>query len=113
MAKTPKPPDPPNRIPPADALPDVVERLVSRRQVQLEDGDVVITRERVPLVNSSPLYPVPWRYRVTVRGTDMDPHTYNSFQHAASEAEQLASQRKARIVYVEDNTPNVLGDYRR
>jgi len=90
-----------------------VERLVPRRQFQFEDGDVVITRERVPRVNPAPQFPLPWRYRVTVRGSNADPHTYNSFQHAASKAELLASQRKARLLYVEDNTPNILGDYRR
>ena len=36
-----------SRISPADALPDVVERLVSRRQYRPDDGDVLIIRERV------------------------------------------------------------------
>jgi hypothetical protein len=93
-------------------LPDIVERLVSRRQFFPEDGDVLITRERVPSVNPHAQFSAPWRYRVTVRGHDRDQHTFNSFQHAASEAEQIASKGKARIVYIEDDTPSVLGDYR-
>ena len=41
----------PTRVPPAETLPDVLERVVLRRQLKVEDGDVVITRERVPSLN--------------------------------------------------------------
>ena len=109
----PKPPDGPNRIPPSDALPDVVERLVSHRQFQPETGDVLITRERVPNVNPRAQFPLPWRYRVSVRGESSDHRTFTSFQHAASEAEQIASKRNSRVVYIEDDASTVLGDYRR
>jgi hypothetical protein len=44
---SPEYPNGPSRISPADALPDVVERLVTRRQITSEDGDVLIIRERV------------------------------------------------------------------
>ena len=110
---TPVPPDGPNRIAPADALSDVVERLVPRRQFQSEDADVLITRERLPRVNPYARFPLPWRYRVAVRGETDGHHTFTSFQHAASEAEQIASKRNARVVYVEDEVPTVLADYRR
>ena len=101
-----------SRISPADALPDVVERLVSRRQYRADDGDVLIIRERVPRLNPRAQFPQPWRYRVTVRGT-IEQHTFTSFPHAASEAEHVASTRNARVVYIEDGVPTVLGDYRR
>jgi hypothetical protein len=106
-------PDPPNRIAPADALPDVVERVVSRRQLYPEDGDVVITRERVPCLNPFAQFPQPWRYRVVVRGEIGERPTFTSFPHAASEAEQIASQRAARVIIIEDDVPTVLADYRR
>ena len=102
-----------SRISPADALPDVVERLVSRRQLQPENGDVVITRERVPRLNPHAQFPQPWGYRVTVHGETCEQRTFTSFPHAASEAEHLASTRNARVVYIEDSMPTVLGDYRR
>lgn len=101
-----------SRIAPADALPDVVERLVSRRPIRVEDGDVLITRERVPRVNPRAQFPQPWRYRLTVRGGTVNT-TFTSFPHAASEAEHLASTRNARVVYIEDDAPTLLGDYRR
>ena len=100
------------RISPADALPDVVERLVTRRQTTPEEGDVLIVRERVPRLNPRAKFPQPWRYRVTVRGA-VEHLMFTSFPHAASEAEHLASTRNARVVYIEDDAPTVLGDYRR
>jgi hypothetical protein len=100
-----------SRISPADALPDVVERLVSRRQFRPDVGDVLIIRERVLRLNPRARVPQPWRYRVTVRGT-IEQHAFTSFPHA-SEAEHVASTRDARVVYVEDGAPTVLGDYRR
>ena len=112
MAKSPQPRRGPNRIAPSDALPDVVERLVPRRQFQPEDGDVLITRERIPRVNPFAQFPLPWRYRLAVRGGMEEQRTFNSFQHAAFEAEQIASKRNSRVVYIEDDTPTVLGDYR-
>ena len=102
-----------SRIAPADALPDVVERVVSRRQLQPEDGDVVITRERVPLLNPRSQFPQPWRYRVVVRGELGERPTFTSFPHAALEAEQIASERAARVIIIEDDVPTVLADYRR
>lgn len=102
-----------SRISPADALPDVVERLVSRRHFRPDDHDVLIIRERVPRLNPRAQFPQPWRYRVTMRGSPVEKHTFTSFPHAASEAEHLASTRNARVVYIEDGAPTVLGDYRR
>ena len=101
-----------SRIAPADALPDVVERVLSRRQFRPDDDDVLIVRERVPRVNPRAQFPQPWRYRVTARGT-FEQQTFTSFPHAASEAEHLASSRNGRVVYIEDGAPTVLGDYRR
>ena len=102
-----------SRIAPADALSDVVERVVSRRQFQPVDGDVVIRRERVPRLNPRAQFPQPWRYRVVVRGEMGERPTFTSFPHAASEAEQIASQRAARVIIIEDEVPIVLADYRR
>lgn len=115
MPKTPQPPDPkgvPERIAPDDALPDVLERVVLRRQVQVELGDVVVTRERVPRLNPHATIALPWRYRVAVYPEPAG-HTYTSFQHAASAAEDLATGRHARVIYLETDQPTLLADYRK
>ena len=104
----------PRRIPPSDAAADAVERIVSRRQIQLESGDIVIYRERVPnLRTNADSASAVWRYRVRPFPSAGDAPTFNSFQHAASEAEQMATARQARVMYVEDDVPSLLVDYRR
>jgi hypothetical protein len=99
-------------VPPVDSLPDVLERVLLRRQVTIEDGDVVIARERVPNLNPMTTIPTPWRYCVRVYP---NPHgdAFSAFQNAASAAEQLATERHARVLYVEDKQPTLLADYRR
>ena len=103
---------PPVRVPPAQALPDVVERVVLRKQVMVVVGDVVITRERVPRLNPYATAATPWRYCVRVY-PDPQGDVYTAFPNAASAAEQLAAHRNARVLYVEDNIPTLLADYRR
>jgi hypothetical protein len=102
----------PVRIRPTEALPDIVERIVPRRRVHAEDRDVVITRERVPRLNPHAMFAVPWRYCVRIYP---DPHgtAFTSFQNAASEAEHYATLHHSRVLYVEDESPTVLADYRR
>jgi hypothetical protein len=38
---------------------------------------------------------------------------FTSFPPAALEAEQMAAQRRSRVVYVENDLPTLLADYRR
>ena len=103
----------PQRIPPDDAVPDIVERVVPRRNLRVERGDVVITRERVPGLNPFPIAPPPWRFRVGIAGQPVGTGaTYNSFQHAASDAEQRAAANRLRVIYVEDESSSLLADYR-
>ena len=114
VAKSPRPKSPktPVRVRPTESLPDILERIVPRRQVHVEDGDVVITRERIPHLNPYTTSPAPWQYCVRIYP---DPHgtAFTSFQNAASEAEHDASSRHARVIYIEDDAPTVLADYRR
>ena len=102
----------PALVPPAETLPDVLERVVPRRHVKVAIGDVVITRERLPSLNPFTRLATPWRYCVRLY-PDPQGDGYTAFQNAASAAEQLATQRYARVVYVEDGTPTMLADYRR
>jgi hypothetical protein len=92
-------------------LSDVVERLVLRRQVKVEDSDIVITRERVPRLNPYATVATPWRYCVRTY-PEPQGQAFNSFQNAASAAEHLATERRSRVMYVEDDVPTLLADYR-
>jgi hypothetical protein len=114
MTKRRPPPDPPGpkRIPPGDDLSEAVERMISRRQLQIEAGDIVIRRERVPRLNPRASAAMPWRFRVLV-SPEPGGLVFTSFPHAASEAEQMAARRRSRVVYVEDDRPTLLADYRR
>ena len=102
----------PVRVPPGETLPDIVERLVPKRQVHTENGDVVITRERLPRLNPNTALATPWRYCVRVY-PDPKGTAFTSFQHAASEAEHHATSHHARVIYIEDQVPTLLADYRR
>ena len=101
----------PVRIPPAESLPDIVERIVPRRHVQIEERDVVITRERVPRLNPLATVSTPWRYCVRVY-PDPQGTAFTSFQNAASEAEHYATSHNARVIYVEDGGSTIIADYR-
>jgi len=103
----------PQRVPPAEAPADAVERVLPRRFL-LESGDVVITRERVPQVNPRPMSSEPqWRFRVRIHPESHGSPVFTSFSHAASHAEQLAADRCARVMFVDDEVPSLLVDYRK
>jgi hypothetical protein len=78
----------------------------------LDDTD--LTRERTVRLNPYAVGLEPWQYRVQVY-QDSQGHgqVFTAFQYAASEAERLATERFARVLYVEENTPTLLADYRR
>lgn len=104
----------PHRIPPTDAPADAIERLLPRKALQLVAGDVIVARERVPRVNTNPISPLPqWRYRVSVHN---DPRSqsqvFTGFVHAAAAADQLGAALKARVMFIEDEIPSLLTDYR-
>ncbi len=89
-----------------------MERLVSRKQLRVEQGDVVIARESMPRLQPSATAHR-WWFRVTVYlSPDGDGRVFTSFHHAASHGEQLASQRRARLLFIEDTVPTLLNDYR-
>src|SRR5688500_18455722 len=95
----------PERISPRSDTAETLERLVSRRQLRVEAGDVVIAREPLPRLQPTPT-DAQWWFRVAVypRGNP-DERVFTSFHHAALHAEQLASQRRARLLFIEDRIP--------
>jgi hypothetical protein len=71
----------------------------------------VIRRERVPSLNPTATTSPPWRYRLRIEADSPESQTFNSFQHAASAGEQLAAERRSRLLYVEDDWLTLLADY--
>ena len=100
------------RIPPSRAPAEAVERIVPRGQLTLEDGDVVIIRELLPRLTRGLLRPQ-WRYRVVVYPEIAGAPTFTSFAAAAGHGETQATERGARLMFVEDHIPSLLANYRR
>ena len=64
-------------------------------------------------MNRRPLTDEPqWRFRVCVQGVQNSSQFFTSFTHAASRAEELATAKRTRLVFVEDEIPSLLADYR-
>jgi len=104
---------PTHRLAPEDAPAEAVERIAGRRAVAIAPGDVVVSREPIPNVNANPLTrETQWRFRVCIEGTVGSSQFFTNFTHAASRGEQLATVRRARLVFVEDDIPSLLADYR-
>ena len=102
----------PARIPPTADPAEAIERLISRKQLRLEVGDILVVREPMPRLQLSAVGTL-WWFRVsTYLAPEADSHVFTSFHHAASHGEQLASQRHARLLLVENGVPTLLNDYR-
>ena len=97
-------------IPPLADPAEAVERIVPRRQLLLEDGDVLIVRA------SAGLHATIGRavYELRLRGQGATGERFASFEHAASRGDQLALQRHVRLMFIEnqDEPPHLLKDYR-
>lgn len=103
---------PPRRDPlrPLDDPAEAVERIVPRRQLLLENGDVLILRENGGIREGSRVV-----YQLRVRGQGAIPDgRFASFEHAAARGEELATQRKVRLFYFESaqEPPHLLKDAR-
>jgi hypothetical protein len=104
---------PPHRLGTEDAPAEAVERIAGRRALVTARGDVVVSREPLPKVNPHPLTQQPqWRFRVCIQGVPGSSQFFTSFTHAASRAEELATAKRTRLVFVEDDIPSLLADYR-
>ena len=102
----------PTRQSPSDAPADAIERVSPR--LTLERGDVGLIREALPRVNPTPISTeTQWRYRVYVEGEYGSSQFFNSFAAAAARAEEIATERSARLLFVEDGVMSLLADYRR
>ena len=103
-----------NRISPTEAPAEALERISPRRTLALVQGDIVVAREPLPkLTPGSGPREQQWRYRVCVQGQPRTSQYFTSFAPAAGYAEELAQTRNARIMFLEDQVPSMLADYRR
>lgn len=86
-----------------------MERLVSRRRLKVQDGDVVIARTTGGL--GAPSRAI---YQLRVQGTTALAEPFASFEHAAARGEELAKKRNVRLFYVEEENepPHLLTDAR-
>ena len=102
-----------HRLAPEDAPAEAVERIAGRRALTIARGDVVLSREPLPKVNTNPMTREPqWRFRVYIQGAAGSSQFFTSFTHAAPRAEELATTKRTRLVLVEDDIPTLLADYR-
>ena len=101
----------PNRRTPSQAPADAIERVSPRLMV--DRGDIVLMRERLPRVNPKPMSTEPqWRYRVCVEAERGSSEFFTGFAPAAARAQELATQRFARLLLVEDSVVSLLANYR-
>lgn len=98
------------RIGPAEDAAETVERLISRRQLVVEDGDVLIVRAQGGLVSARrPLY------ELRIYGHSMRVERFATFEHAAAHGEEIATRQHVRLFYADndDDRPHLLKDARR
>jgi hypothetical protein len=84
---------PSNPLRPLDDPAEAVERIVPRRQLLVEDGDVLIMREAGGLREGSRVV-----YQLRIRGSGpIADQRFASFEHAAARGEELATKAKVRL----------------
>jgi hypothetical protein len=96
--------------PPLADPAEAVERIVPRRQLLLEDGDLLIMREPGGLREGSRVV-----YQLRIRGLGAIPdQRFASFEHAAARGEELATKARVRLFYFESeqDPPHLLKDAR-
>ena|SRR5258706_15171659 len=103
---------------PTDDPAEAVERVLSRRQLLVEDGDIVIARESASILRGtfgidSLAGPPSQTYRLIVRGQPDDSRqVFATYERATVEGESLAAEHRVRLFYDEDGSLALLKDYR-
>ena len=86
----------PERTPSHADPSETLERLIPRRQLKMQDGDVLITREPGGLQAESRAI-----YQLHIHGTGPLADRFASFEHAAARGDELATTQRVRLFYVE------------
>lgn len=94
-------------------------RSISQRELVVENGDIVVTREMAGIWRGGPGLTAPTvqtlpEYRVSVHGeTDTDERIFELYGSAIADADLKAADRHARLFYTEGNVLTLVKDYRR
>jgi hypothetical protein len=121
--RRPNPPSAPDRplvkLAPAGDPAETVERVLTRRQLIVEEGDIVVVREVAGIWHAGPGLTSPTtvsksQYRIVVRGQRDDEveRVFAKYDRAVMDGEVLAANRRVRLFYSEDNAITLLRDYR-
>jgi len=107
------------RVTPTDDPPEAVERVLSRRQLIVEEGDILVVREVAGIWHAGPGLTSPTtmsrsQYRVLVRGQQNDgsDRVFAKYDRAVIDGEVLAADRRVRLFYSDGNAFTLLKDYR-
>jgi hypothetical protein len=110
---------PPVKLAPAGDPAETVERVLTRRQLIVEEGDIVVVREVAGIWHAGPGLTSPTtvsrsQYRIVVRGQRDDEveRVFGKYDRAVMDGEVLAANRRVRLFYSEDNAITLLRDYR-
>jgi hypothetical protein len=109
----------PVQLSPAGGPAETVERLLSRRQLIIEEGDIIVVREISGIWHAGPGLTSPTtasrlQYRVLVRGQRDEEieRVFAKYDRAVMNGEVLAADRRVRLFYAEGDTLSLLKDYR-
>ena len=109
----------PVKLSPAGDPAETVERLLTRRQLIVEEGDIMVVREVAGIWHAGPGLTSPTtvsrsQYRIVVRGQRNDEieRVFPKYDRAVMDGEVLAANRRVRLFYSEDNAITLLRDYR-
>jgi hypothetical protein len=108
----------PVRVTPTDDPAEAVEHVLSRRQLLVEDGDVVIAREAAGILRGtfgieSLTGPSSPTYCLIVRGQlDDSRRAFATYERAIEDGDLLAAEHRVRLFYDEDGALTLLKDYR-
>jgi hypothetical protein len=86
---------PPRAIPPSDDPAETIQRLIPRRQLKIETGDVVLARVHGGSLKRE-------SFQLGVRGEGRMVGRFATFEHAAAAGEELATRLEARQLLVDN-----------
>ena len=90
---------------------EAVERIVSRRKLLIEKGDVFISRAVAPVRGSDERD----IYHLSRQDMGPVPGRFTSFEHAVVAGDEVATRYQVRLYFVEspDHPPHLLKDFRK
>ena len=100
----------PKVIRPTKDVAEAVERIVPRRQILIEVGDVCIGHAQAGLKSAAERHV----YGLSRHGRGPIPGRFTSFEHAVAAGDELARNHRVRLFYQDapGTAPQLLKDYR-